>query len=79
MSFRWRSAVSDARRHHVPPEVPAAMSHVTASPTADESAEPDPQTDAEPVDDNGRRIDRRRNVVDRWGIDRRRPWAALSV
>jgi hypothetical protein len=58
---------------------PAAMSPVTASPTTDESAEPDPQTDAEPVDDDGRRIDRRRNVVDRWWIDRRRAWIALSV
>ena len=57
---------------------PSAMSAATASPTA-ETAEPDPETNAEAIHDYGRWIDRRRNVVDRWGIDRRRPWIALSV
>jgi len=55
----------------------AAASPATALAAADAPAKPD--ADAEPVEDDGRLIDRWRDLIDRRGIDGRRAWVALSV
>src|SRR5208282_3050913 len=56
---------------------PATAKPATVPPAADAHAYADPWT--VPVEDEGRLIDRRRDLVDRRGIDGRPAWVALSV